>query len=100
MKQPEASIAIQVLPKVEGEEVIRVVDKVIEAIEQSGMSYVVGPFETTIEGEFDALWDLAKECHLICLREGAPGLSCYMKTAYNPTQGVWSIDKKITKHQK
>ena len=30
-KQPECSIAIQVLPKVEGEEVIRVVDEVIAA---------------------------------------------------------------------
>ncbi|MGI6403323.1 MAG: thiamine-binding protein [Oscillospiraceae bacterium] len=100
MKQPQASIAIQVLPKVEGEEVIRVVDAVIAHIRQSGMSYTVGPFETTVEGDFDALWDLAKECQLICIQEGAPSVSTYLKVFFNPTEGVWSIEKKTAKHQK
>lgn len=99
MQQPQASIAIQMLPKVDGEEVIRVVDKVIEHIRASGMRYVVGPFETTVEGDFDALWELARECHRICIREGAPGVSSYIKVAYNPDAGVWSIDKKVAKHR-
>ena len=99
MQQPQASIAIQVLPQVEGTEVIRVVDAVIAHIKASGMSYTVGPFETTIEGEFDALWDLAKECQLICLRKGAPQVATYLKVFYNPGEGVWSIDQKTAKHR-
>ena len=98
MKQPDASIAIQVLPKVEGEEVIRVVDKVIAYIRSTGLSMYVGPFETTIEGEFDTIWDVAKKCLLICIEEGAPQVSSYIKVAYNPGEGVWSIDKKVAKH--
>ena len=97
-KQPECSIAIQVLPKVEGEEVIRVVDEVIAYLKSSGLSVFVGPFETTVEGPFDQLMEMVKECQKICIRAGAPGVSSYVKIAYNPSVGVWSIDKKVTKH--
>jgi uncharacterized protein YqgV (UPF0045/DUF77 family) len=98
MNQPTASLAIQVLPKVEGEEVIRVVDCVIAYIKSTGLNYFVGPFETTIEGDFDRLCDIAGECQKICIREGAQSVSTYMKMAYNPTAGVWSIEKKVKKH--
>ena len=47
-----ASIAIQVLPKVETDtEVCRIVDDVIVYIHSTGLTYQVGAFETTIEGE-------------------------------------------------
>ena len=98
MEQFNASLAIQVLPKVEGEEVIRVVDEVIAYIKSTGLKTFVGPFETTIEGDFDQLMDIAKECQKICIRAGAPSVMSYMKIAYNPGEGVWSIDKKVTKH--
>lgn len=42
--------------------------------------------------------DIAKECQKICIRAGAPSVMSYMKVAYNPGEGVWSIDKKVTKH--
>ena len=98
MEQPNASLAIQVLPKVEGEDVIRIVDEVIAYIKSTGLNTFVGPFETTVEGDFEQLCDIAKECQLICIRAGAPSVSTYMKMAYNPTAGVWSIEKKVTKH--
>ena len=98
MEQFNASLAIQVLPEVEGEEVIRVVDEVIAYIKSTGLNTFVGPFETTIEGDFDQLMDIAKECQKICIRAGAPSVMSYMKVAYNPGEGVWSIDKKVTKH--
>jgi len=98
MTQPNASIAIQILPKVANEKAIPIVDAVIEHIKSSGLSYCVGPFETTVEGDFDALWDLAKRCHLICLESGAPEVASYIKVHYNPKNGVWAIDEKISKH--
>ena len=99
MNRPTASIAIQVLPQsAEGDEVLRIVDKVIAYIKSTGLKTVVCPFETVIEGDFDKLMDIAKECQLICIREGAPGLLTYMKVAYNPNGGVWSIDEKTAKH--
>jgi len=99
MENPEASIAIQVLPQsAAGDEVLRIVDEVIAYIKSTGLKTVVGPFETVIEGEFDRLMEIAKECQLICIREGAASLLTYMKVAFNPNGGVWSIDEKIAKH--
>lgn len=92
-----ASVAIQVLPKVEGEELIHIVDKVIAYIKSTGLNMSVGPFETTIEGEYEELMKIVKECQIICIKEGAPSVMSYVKINYNP-KGVWSIDKKIKKH--
>lgn len=93
-----ASVAIQVLPKVNDDETLRIVDAVIAYIKSSGLRYVVGPFETTIEGDYDALIEIVRQCSLICIREGAPGVMSYVKISYNP-DGVWTIDEKIAKHQ-
>jgi len=97
--KPEASLAIQVLPQSsDGDEVLRIVDKVIGYIKSTGLKTLVGPFETVIEGDFEKLMDIAKESQLICIREGAANLLTYMKVAYNPNGGVWSIDEKTSKH--
>jgi uncharacterized protein YqgV (UPF0045/DUF77 family) len=105
MEQPHASLAIQVLPKVqaggkeaEGNEVIRIVDAVIAYLKGTGLNTFVGPFETTVEGDFDRIMEIAKECQIICIREGAESVSTYMKVFFNPGDGVWSIAKKVTKH--
>ena len=99
MNKPTASLAIQVLPQsAAGSEVLQIVDKVIFYIKSTGLKTVVGPFETVIEGDFEKLMEIAKECQLICIREGAQGLMTYMKMAYNPHDGIWSIDEKVAKH--
>jgi uncharacterized protein YqgV (UPF0045/DUF77 family) len=99
MEQPKASLAIQVLPRTaDGDEVIRIVDAVIAYIKGTGLTSFVGPFETTVEGDFEKLCEIARECQLICIRKGAESVSTYMKWAYNPREGVWSIEKKTAKH--
>ena len=94
----EASVAIQVLPKVnETKETIRIVDKVIEYIASSGFKYTVGPFETTIEGDYDRLMEIVKECNKICINEGAPSVMSYVKISFSP-KGVLTINEKVEKH--
>ena len=95
----ECSVAIQVLPQVPEARIIPIVDKVIGAVKATGLNYTVGPFETTVEGDFDTLMALVKECQQICIREGAPQVMSYVKIAYAPKTGVWSIDEKTAKHQ-
>ncbi|MDR1374544.1 MAG: thiamine-binding protein [Treponema sp.] len=98
--RPQASLAIQVLPQsVSGEELLRIVDRVIAYIKRTGLTALVGPFETTVEGDFDKLMEIAGECQRICIREGAPELLTYMKMAYRPDGGVWSIEQKTAKHR-
>lgn len=63
-----ASIAIQVLPDTRDEdELIRIVDEVIAYIKSTGLNCSVGPFETTIEGDYDQLMDIVKECQKVAV---------------------------------
>mgnify|MGYP002661886013 CR=1 FL=1 len=48
--------------------------------------------------DFEKLMEIVKQCQIICLREGAPSVMSYVKIAFNPEAGVWSIDKKVKKH--
>ena len=97
----KASIAIQVLPQVgDKEELIRIVDEVIAYIKSTGLRYVVGPFETTIEGEnYDQLMDIVKECQHVAVRAGAPKVSAYVKIVYRPEGEILTIDRKLSKYQ-
>ena len=96
-----ASIAIQVLPKVETDgEVVRIVDEVIAYIQSTGLTYQVGAFETTIEGEsYDELMDIAKECLKVAVRFGAPKVSAYIKAVYRPEGDILTIEQKTSKYQ-
>jgi len=94
-----ASVAIQVLPEaVNEEELIRIVDEVIDYIKSTGLEYYVGPFETTIEGDYDQLMDIVKECQHIAVRGGAPYVAAYIKVVYRPEGEVLSIERKVRKH--
>ena len=95
-----ASIAIQILPKVETDaEVVRIVDDVIAYIQSTGLTYQVGAFETTIEGEsYDELMDIAKECLKVDVRSGAPKVSAYIKAVYRPDGEILTIEQKTGKY--
>ena len=97
----KASVAIQVLPEAkDDEELIRIVDEVIAYIKSTGLHCVVGPFETTIEGEsYDQLMDIVKECQHVAVRAGAPKVSAYVKIVYRPEGEILTIDRKISKYQ-
>ena len=96
-----ASVAIQVLPKVSSdEEVIRIVDAVIDYIKSTGLTYFVGPCETSIEGDYDELMEIVKECQKVAVRAGAKSVSAYVKINYCPEGEVLTIEKKVTKHHK
>ncbi len=94
-----ASVAIQVLPKVNGdEETIRIVDAVIDYIKSTGLSYFVGPCETSIEGDYDELMEMIKECQKVAVAAGAKSVQAYVKINYRPEGDVLTIEKKVTKH--
>ena len=94
-----ASVAIQVLPKADNdEELIRIVDEVIAYIESTGLSYYVGPCETSIEGDYDELMEIIKECQHVAVRAGAKEVSAYVKVSYRSEGEVLTIEKKVTKH--
>ncbi len=94
-----ASVAIQVLPSVlEDEEVVRIVDEVIDYIKSTGVTYYVGPCETAMEGDYEKLMDIVKECQYIAIKAGCPSVMSYVKITYKPEGEVLTIDEKTTKH--
>jgi uncharacterized protein YqgV (UPF0045/DUF77 family) len=96
----QANVAIQVLPHVDSdEEVIRIVDEVIAYIKSTGLNYYVGPSETAIEGDYDQLMEIVKNCQLVAVKAGAPKVSAYVKISFAPDGGVLTIEKKVTKHR-
>lgn len=97
----EAAVAIQVLPGLEDKKkVCEVVDRVIEYIDSTGLSYLVSPFETVIEGDFDSLMEVVKEAQKIAINSGAPSVMSYIKINYSPDGGVLTTDEKISKYNK
>ena len=40
------------------------VARAVEVVERSGMAYKVGPLGTCIEGEYDAVMAVIRDCHL------------------------------------
>lgn len=94
------SVALQYLPMNAGsdDEVCRIVDEVIAEIDASGLDYYVGPFETAIEGDFDACMDLVKRCIQRGAQAGCAESASYIKVSYRPQGDVMTTEHKIGKY--
>lgn len=75
-------MAFQVLPKVGDERLFEVVDEAIKVVAASGVSYEVGPMETTMEGEPDQLWQIIRQAQDACIKAGAERVMTYIKMDY------------------
>jgi uncharacterized protein YqgV (UPF0045/DUF77 family) len=95
----KSALAIQCLPlSANGrEQAYRLVDRAISAIEDSGLPFTVGPFETVVEGDAEALFDLAKKAHLALIENGSPNVATYMKVFSGPDLG--STEEKVGKYR-
>ncbi len=90
------NVGVQVLPLVD--DAYPIVDKAIEAIQASGVKYVVGPLETTLEGnDLDQLLEVAKSAHRACFEAGAGKVVTIIKIA-DALEGT-SIEGKIGKYK-
>lgn len=91
-----ASVAIQVLPSVQDEEeVIRIVDEVIDYIKSTGLNYYVGPCETSIEGDYDTLMEIVKNCQLVAAKAGCKAMNTYVKISYKAEGDVLTMTKRL-----
>lgn len=100
MKEINASVAIQILPNARNsEELIKIVDEVIAYIKSKNLKTHIGPFETTIEGNYEDLMEIIKESQLIAIKAGASGLMSYIKINYKPNGDLLTIEEKINKYK-
>jgi Uncharacterized conserved protein len=99
MEKLNANVAIQVLPSVlEDEEIVRIVDEVIDYIKSTGVEYYVGPCETSMEGDYEELMEIVKQCQYIAIKAGAPSVMSYVKITYKPEGEKLTIERKTAKH--
>ncbi|WP_134217808.1 MULTISPECIES: thiamine-binding protein [Pelotomaculum] len=91
------NVSLQVIPIVPEAEVYPVVDKVIDLIRESGVKYVVGPMETTMEGELDLLLGIVARAQEICLQNGATRVLSVVKI--DCKAGGVTIEEKINKYR-
>ncbi|MFC5532360.1 thiamine-binding protein [Cohnella yongneupensis] len=94
----QALLSIQISPKVNGgEDVIPYVDRAISIIKESGVTYRVGPMETTMEGDLDTLIDIVKRMNDAMFEMGSPQVLSHIKLAINKA-GEASIARQLKKY--
>ena len=92
------NLALQVLPRAEGKNPYHLVDKAIEIIEKSGVTYQVCPFETVMEGSYEELMEVVKKVHEACYEAGTETMMTYIKIQ-SSANGDVTIDDKMEKYK-
>lgn len=65
-------------PLGEGESVSKYVSRSLDIIDQSGLEYQLNPMGTVLEGEWDEVMSVVKQCY-DKMREDCPRITCTMK---------------------
>lgn len=74
-------LAIQIIPlQIEsGEHPYAIIDKAIDVIDQSGLTYQVCAMETVIQGKYDQVMSVIKKAQQVCFDAGAKELIVNIK---------------------
>lgn len=91
------TLSFKISPAVPEDRLYPVVDDVIALVKARGIKHVVGPSETTLEGDWDTLFAVVKEAHQLCLDRGAWRVGSVLQVDLKP-QGV-TIDEKLAKYR-
>lgn len=85
--------AIQVVPLTAKEQAFPVIDEAIAFIQQSGIKYTVGPFETFLEGEYEEVQALIRRIEDFCYSKKEVQFLVYTKLHLCGGADVLSEDK-------
>ncbi|AJA48682.1 hypothetical protein CPAST_c26140 [Clostridium pasteurianum DSM 525 = ATCC 6013] len=93
-----ADIAVMPLvPAVSEEELYRQVDAAIDYIKNSGLKYEIGAMSTTVEGEYDEVFELIKKVHRIPFEVGSERVITVVRIDEKKT-GL-TIEDKLRHHK-
>ncbi|MCH7399622.1 thiamine-binding protein [Belliella sp. DSM 107340] len=93
MKKNIVNLGIQIVPKSKSIDSYELVDKAIEVIKNSGIPYVVTPFETVMEGEQDELMKIARNAQEAVFKAGAEEVLVYYRIQIRNNEDVFISDK-------
>jgi uncharacterized protein (TIGR00106 family) len=92
-------------PMDKGESVGHYVARVLDVIDRSGLPYKLGPLGTTIEGEWDEVMALLKQCYEV-LAADCNRITCTVKMDYRKGHSgaiegkVKSVEEKLGRELK
>lgn len=87
--------SLKVMPSLNSrQEVYDKVNEVIKMIADSNLKMVSGPSETTVEGEYDAVFNLVRDIHNKLVTDEVRQITMVIVTDYNDEDQY--IDEKIT----
>jgi uncharacterized protein YqgV (UPF0045/DUF77 family) len=93
------NLAIQILPlHLPQPEAYKIIDAAIEKVQQSGLKYVVCPFETVIEGPYATVIQLVSDMQDACYAAGAKALLVNIKL-HRSSEKDMAIEDKTGKYQ-
>ena len=92
-------------PLGKGESVGKYVSRSLQIVDKSGVAYRLNPMGTVLEGEWDDVLDVVRQCYER-MKKDCPRISCTMKIDYRKGhQGrlsgkVASVEKRLKKKLK
>ncbi|WP_096271326.1 thiamine-binding protein [Paucisalibacillus globulus] len=92
-----ALLSIQIIPKVDDQDLYSFVDEAIAVIESTNVKYSVHPLETTMEGELSELLQIVQKMNEKMAELGVPSVISQVKIAYRPN-GI-TMDELVEKYQ-
>lgn len=93
-----ADIAVMpLIPAVSEEELYKQVDAAINYIKKSGLKYEIGAMSTTVEGEYDEVFELIKKVHRIPFEVGSERVLTVVRI--DEKKGGLSIEDKLINHK-
>lgn len=72
------------------------IEAAIAVIQRSGLAYEVDALGTTVEGEPDQVWALARQVHEACLAAGADSVVSVVKFAQSADRATASTMASLT----
>src|SRR5689334_19291677 len=90
---------IQVVPLAKPEDAFPRIDKVISLIQNSGLKYSIGAFETFIEGEYEPVQQLLRQISDHCNAQKETQFLIYTKLHICGSQNILSEDKVSKFHK-
>ena len=87
-------------PMDKGESVGEYVARCLDIVDRSGLPYKLGPLGTCIEGEWDAVMNVIKQCYQ-ALEKDCNRITCTLKMDYRKNKSgminskVESVEKKL-----
>ncbi len=93
---PFINLAVQIIPKSSTVDMYTLIDLAIGEIQKSGLKFLVCPFETVIEGEYEQVMEVVKKAQEICLLSGADEVIVNIKIHRSAQKDLF-FDDKINK---